>query len=83
MHEIMDKKFYLDPKFGTLSNKEWITISELLQSPSVYKASARRNMGHNVAREVKAASPLTGGKFVKLLRCPCVTVSVHSNHHRE
>jgi hypothetical protein len=32
MHEIMDKKFYLGPKFGTLFNKKWITISELLQS---------------------------------------------------
>jgi hypothetical protein len=31
MHEIMDKKFYLGPKFGTLFNKKWITISELLQ----------------------------------------------------
>jgi hypothetical protein len=31
MHEIIDKKFYLGPKFGTLFNKKWITISELLQ----------------------------------------------------
>jgi hypothetical protein len=31
MHEIMNKKFYLGPKFGTLFNKKWITISELLQ----------------------------------------------------
>jgi hypothetical protein len=31
MHEIIDKKFYLGPKFGTLINKKWITISELLQ----------------------------------------------------
>jgi hypothetical protein len=30
MHEIIDKKFYLGPKFGTLINKKWITISELL-----------------------------------------------------
>jgi hypothetical protein len=30
MHEIMGKKFYLGPKFGTLFNKKWITISELL-----------------------------------------------------
>jgi hypothetical protein len=30
MHEIMVKKFYLGPKFGTLINKKWITISELL-----------------------------------------------------
>jgi hypothetical protein len=30
MHEIMNKKFYLGPKFGTLFNKKWITISELL-----------------------------------------------------
>jgi hypothetical protein len=31
MHEIIDKKFYLGPKFGTLFNKKWVTISELLQ----------------------------------------------------
>jgi hypothetical protein len=31
MHEIIDKKFYLGPKFGTLFNKKWITISEVLQ----------------------------------------------------
>jgi hypothetical protein len=31
MHEIMNKKFYLSPKFGTLFNKSWITNSELLQ----------------------------------------------------
>jgi hypothetical protein len=31
MHEIIDKKFYLGPKFDTLFNKKWITISELLQ----------------------------------------------------
>jgi hypothetical protein len=31
MHEIMNRKFYLGPKFGTLFNKKWITISELLQ----------------------------------------------------
>jgi hypothetical protein len=30
MHEIMNRKFYLGPKFGTLFNKKWITISELL-----------------------------------------------------
>jgi hypothetical protein len=30
MHEIMNKKFYLGPKFGTLFNNTWITISELL-----------------------------------------------------
>jgi hypothetical protein len=30
MHTIMSKKFYLGPKFGTLFNKKWITISELL-----------------------------------------------------
>jgi hypothetical protein len=29
----MNKKFYLGPKFGTLFNNKWITISELLQSP--------------------------------------------------
>jgi hypothetical protein len=33
MHEIMDNKFYLGPKFGTLFNKKWITISELLHTP--------------------------------------------------
>jgi hypothetical protein len=52
-------------------------------SPSVYKASARRKVGHDVAREAEAASPLTGGKLGKLLRCPCATVSVQSNHRRE
>jgi hypothetical protein len=31
MPEVMGKKFYLGPKFGTLVNKKWITISELLQ----------------------------------------------------
>jgi hypothetical protein len=31
MHKIMNKKFYLSPKFGTLIHKSWITISELLQ----------------------------------------------------
>jgi hypothetical protein len=30
MHKIMNKKFYLSPKFGTLFNKSWITNSELL-----------------------------------------------------
>jgi hypothetical protein len=34
-------------------------------NPSVYKASARRNVGHNVAHEAEAASPLTGRKFGK------------------
>jgi hypothetical protein len=32
MHKIMSKKFYLGPKFGTLFNKKWITISELLHA---------------------------------------------------
>jgi hypothetical protein len=32
MHAIIDKKFYLGPEYGTLINKKWITISELLQS---------------------------------------------------
>jgi hypothetical protein len=31
MHEIMDKSFIWVQKFGTLFNKKWITISELLQ----------------------------------------------------
>jgi hypothetical protein len=30
MHSIIDKKFYLGPESGTLFNKKWITISELL-----------------------------------------------------
>jgi hypothetical protein len=34
MHKIMNKKFYLSPKFGTLFNKSWITISELLHLAS-------------------------------------------------
>jgi hypothetical protein len=33
MHAIIDKKFYLGPKFGILINKKWITISELLHGP--------------------------------------------------
>jgi hypothetical protein len=32
MPKIMGKKFYLGPEFGTLFNKKWITIFELLQS---------------------------------------------------
>jgi hypothetical protein len=32
MHKIMDKKFYLGPKIGTLFSKKWITISELLHT---------------------------------------------------
>jgi hypothetical protein len=32
----MSKKFYLGPKLGTLFNKKWITISELLQYPDVF-----------------------------------------------
>jgi hypothetical protein len=35
MHEIIDKKFYLGPKFGTLFNKKGITISELLHPPTI------------------------------------------------
>jgi hypothetical protein len=31
-------------------------------SPSVYKASPRRNVGRNMAREAEAVSPLTGRK---------------------
>jgi hypothetical protein len=52
-------------------------------SPSVYKAPARRNVGHDVVREAEATSPLMGRKFGKLLRYPCATVSVQSNHRRE
>jgi hypothetical protein len=37
MHAIMNKKFYLGPKFGTLFNNKWITISELLQSSPLKK----------------------------------------------
>jgi hypothetical protein len=32
MHEIIDKKFYLGPIFGSLFDKKWITISELLHA---------------------------------------------------
>jgi hypothetical protein len=44
MHEIIDQKFYLGPKFGTLINKKWITISELLQQGvrRVEKSSCQR-----------------------------------------
>jgi hypothetical protein len=38
MHTIIDKKFYLGPKFGTLFIKKWITISELLHSPTWFSA---------------------------------------------
>jgi hypothetical protein len=31
------------------------------------------------AHEAEAVSPLTGRKTIKLLRCPCATVSVQSN----
>jgi hypothetical protein len=37
MHKIMNKKFYLSPKFGTLINNKWITISELLHLASYKK----------------------------------------------
>jgi hypothetical protein len=37
MHEIIDKKFYLGPIFGSLFDKKWITISELLQSSPLKK----------------------------------------------
>jgi hypothetical protein len=37
MQKIMGKKFNLGPKFGTLFNKKWITISELLQSSPLKK----------------------------------------------
>jgi hypothetical protein len=40
MHEIIDKKFYLGPKFGTLFNKKWITISEVLHHPTLFEARA-------------------------------------------
>jgi hypothetical protein len=45
MHQIIDKKFYLGPKFGTLINKKWITISELLQ---LYRASLCRSEDKNL-----------------------------------
>jgi hypothetical protein len=67
--------------------RRWQRNSKLVNSkntsPSVYKASARRNVGHDVAREAEAASPLTGRKFGKLLCYPCATVSVQLNHPRE
>jgi hypothetical protein len=52
-------------------------------SPSVYKASPWRNVGHEMVREAEAASPLTGRKFGKLPHCPCATVSIESNHCRK
>jgi hypothetical protein len=67
--------------------RRWQRNSKLVNSknkgPSIYKASARMNMGHDVAREAEAASPLTGEKFGKLLRCPCAMVNFQSNHPRE
>jgi hypothetical protein len=36
MHKIMNKKFYLGPKFGTLFTKSWITNSELLHRVKKY-----------------------------------------------
>jgi hypothetical protein len=53
------------------------------KGPSVYKASSRRNVGREVACGAEAAKPTNGRKIWKLLRCPCATVSVQSNHHRE
>jgi hypothetical protein len=52
MHEIIDKKFYLGPKFGTLINKKWITISELLQ------------VRHSYLSEVLRYTPYTCGSSV-------------------
>jgi hypothetical protein len=62
-------------------NKE--PVNSKNNDTSVYKASPRRNVGHDMAREAEAASPLTGRKFGKLLCCPCATVSVQSNHGRK
>jgi hypothetical protein len=38
------------------------SVNSKNNSPSVYKASLRRNVGHDVAREAEAVSPLTGRK---------------------
>jgi hypothetical protein len=40
MHAIMNKKFYLGPKFGTLFNNKWITISELLHPPDEFPGAS-------------------------------------------
>jgi hypothetical protein len=50
---------------------------------SLNKASAGRNMGCDMECKEEAASPLTGGKFRKLPRCPCATISAPSNHCRK
>jgi hypothetical protein len=51
MHAIIDKKFYLGPKFGTLFIKKWITISELLQF-----------IAHVVRKDIEQGSVSSYGK---------------------
>jgi hypothetical protein len=47
MNEIIDKKFYLGPKFGTLFNKKWITISELLHNINSNKKCNVESLPHD------------------------------------
>jgi hypothetical protein len=62
MHTIIDKKFYLGPKFGTLFIKKWITNSELLhglipnlQLTSITTQHKRPQCQNFKARKVKCA----------------------------
>jgi hypothetical protein len=69
-------------------HRRWRRSNELVNSKSkkgfsLNKASIGRNVGCDMASEAEAASPLMGGNFRKLLRCPCATVSVRSNHCRK
>jgi hypothetical protein len=56
MHEIMSTKFYLGPKFGTLFNKKWITISELLHRRTLHNIefeSFRQTKRDSYCRKIK------------------------------
>jgi hypothetical protein len=73
MHKIIDKKFYLGPKFGTLFNKKWITISELLQPVKMsYLHEAMRLVGmwHTKMRQHR---PVV---LSDIWRCRCVQVLI-------
>jgi hypothetical protein len=47
----MNKKFYLGPKFGTLFNKSWITISELLQMAKDITKTAMKQEGKKLSQK--------------------------------
>jgi hypothetical protein len=60
MHTIMSKKFYLGPKFGTLFNRKWITISELLQAQTPLY---RRGSGYRLGDRLSGYRVLRGCVF--------------------